>query len=118
MTQYNEIHRQLVVSQFLSRNPQLKKPADHVERLTSTFEKTSYMGLLERVKILIDKKLIDIDTVHHLYGHRVQILVQDPEVSQWLKEQADGWHHFIALDQALVNYRHHHVRRGTGNEHG
>jgi hypothetical protein len=64
------------------------------------------MGLLERVNVLVDTGLLDIATVYHLYGHRVQILAQDPEVSEWLEEQPSDWYHFIALNKALEKYRH------------
>ncbi len=106
LIQYNEVHRQLVTSQFLFRNPQLPQPADQAESLVTTFQKNSYMGLLERVNVLVDTGLLDIATVYHLYGHRVQILAQDPEVSEWLEEQPSDWYHFIALNKALEKYRH------------
>lgn len=90
LTQYNDIHEQLIVSQFLSRNPHLPQPANGGESLVSTFQKNSYMGLLERVNILMETGLLDIETVHHLYEHRVQTLAQDPEVCEWLIQQPEG----------------------------
>ena len=40
------------------------------------------MGLFERVKVLVDDKIIDIDTVDRLYGYRVDNIVNNETIRQ------------------------------------
>ncbi len=61
-----------------------------------------YMGLFERVQLLLAKDLIDIDTVNRLYGYRLFNIVNNSIIYQVkLVELGDGWIDFIKLWKAL-----------------
>ncbi len=61
-----------------------------------------YMGLFERVKVLVDDGLIDIDTVYKLYGYRVFNIVDNEIICQRkLDEEANSWGKFIELRDDL-----------------
>ena len=62
----------------------------------------AYMGLFERVQLLLEKDLIDIGTVNRLYGYRLFNIVNNPIIYQVkLVELGDGWIDFIKLWKAL-----------------
>lgn len=61
-----------------------------------------YMGLFERIKVLIDDNIIDLDTIDRLYGYRVFNIVDNADIRQAkLEEEAKSWSGFIALWHAL-----------------
>lgn len=66
-----------------------------------------YMGLFERVQVLLEKGLIDdIDVVERLYGYRLFNIVENPNIYQKkLVKLARGWRDFIKLWLALQEQR-------------
>lgn len=63
-----------------------------------------YMGLFERIKVLVDSKIIDLDTIKRLYGYRVLNIVANDAIRRTkIEQEADNWHDFIELWQALKN---------------
>ncbi|GAB4574742.1 MAG: hypothetical protein Kow0077_22830 [Anaerolineae bacterium] len=63
----------------------------------------AYMGLFERIKILIDKRIIDADIVRRLYGYRLANIVANRSIRQAkLIDEKDSWQDFIELC-ALLN---------------
>ncbi|MCB9102631.1 MAG: hypothetical protein H6633_00065 [Anaerolineales bacterium] len=61
-----------------------------------------YMGLFERVKVLIDNGLVDIDTIDKLYGYRVINIVANKVIyHKKIKDEAEAWQKFIELWHAL-----------------
>ena len=66
-----------------------------------------YMGLFERVQILLEKDLIDdIDVVYRLYGYRLFNIVDNPNIYQnKLVKFAGGWRDFIQLWLDLQKHR-------------
>jgi hypothetical protein len=58
----------------------------------------SYMGLFERVNVMIEDGLIDAERFDHLYGYRVgNILSNSHVVTEKLVERGEYWKQFIAL---------------------
>lgn len=58
----------------------------------------AYMGLFERVYILIKRKIIDKKTVDRLYGYRIEKIVDNDTIRQAKLVQERGkWQDFIAL---------------------
>jgi hypothetical protein len=66
----------------------------------------SYMGLFERIQVLVEEKIIDIDVVDRLYGYRLFNIVANPVIyREKLVKIADGWRDFIKLWLALQKQR-------------
>jgi hypothetical protein len=64
----------------------------------------SYMGMFERVQLLLEKDLIDIGTVNRLYGYRLFNIVVNPTIYQEkLVNLGYGWKDFIKLWKALAD---------------
>lgn len=62
----------------------------------------AYMGLFERISVLIDKKVLDAETVNRLYGYRVENIVQNQEIREAkLDDEEDDWADFINLCEKL-----------------
>lgn len=59
----------------------------------------AYMGLFERIKILINGDIIDVGIFNQLYGYRVQNIVQNDIIRQSKLEsnEAGRWKNFVAL---------------------
>ena len=64
------------------------------------------MGLFERVKALIDDKIIDLDTVNRFYGYRLFNIVDNEAIRKFkLEQEAEFWRDFIKLWRALDKHR-------------
>jgi len=62
----------------------------------------SYMGLFERIKVLIDSKILDIKIFRRLYGYRIHNIVANDIIRQAkLIDEAEDWSDFIALCKAI-----------------
>jgi len=63
----------------------------------------SYMGFFERMKYLVDRKLIGIDYVDRFYGYRYDNLIDHPEIRrQKLEgEERDSWQDILELGRQL-----------------
>lgn len=69
-------------------------------------ELEQYMGLFERMWILIEGKSLDLDVVDRLYAYRVKNIVKNGDVrTKKLEELASGWTDFISLWRALDDLR-------------
>lgn len=76
-----------------------KFPEDNAEVQT-------YMGLFERMQILIEEGIIDIDTVDRIYGHRFFFIVINPIIYQErLVKHVRDWTDFIKIWKALEQSR-------------
>ena len=65
-----------------------------------------YMGLFERIKILIDDGFIDIDRFDRTYGYRIESIISNKQIrKEKLEDRADGWREFNELVQALKRRR-------------
>jgi hypothetical protein len=67
----------------------------------------SYMGLFERIKVLIDNGIVDLEIVNRLYGYRVSNITSCDEIRKGKLENPEtrhGWSDFIALARALNRY--------------
>ncbi|MDX1994051.1 MAG: hypothetical protein SF029_16820 [bacterium] len=67
----------------------------------------SYMGLFERIKILIDRKILDIKLFDRLYGYRIDNIIANEVIVQTKlgSEEKESWQDFIALHRALEQSR-------------
>jgi len=73
-----------------------------------------YMGLFERVKALVDDKIIDLDTVSRFYGYRVFNIAANETIQKYKREQrAESWRDFNDLLQALDKHRKNHVMKSS-----
>lgn len=65
-----------------------------------------YMGLFERIKVLIDDGLVDLDTIDKLYGYRVFNIVANQTILQEkIEKEVKSWRKFIELWRALEKNR-------------
>jgi hypothetical protein len=57
-----------------------------------------YMGLLERIGVLVDKGLLDLDVVASAYGYRMGNLVANERIrTTKLEGEARSWQSFLSL---------------------
>jgi hypothetical protein len=69
-------------------------------------EAEAYMGLFERVMIMIDLGLLKADVVERLYGYRVgNIWANNRIMKVKLVSQASGWQDFIRLIRTMEEVR-------------
>jgi hypothetical protein len=62
----------------------------------------AYMGLFERVNVMIEGGLIDAETFEDLYGYRVANILSNPSVvTEKLVNRRKFWKDFIALARRL-----------------
>ena len=66
-----------------------------------------YMGLFERIKVMIDDGIVDLDTVDKLYGYRVFNIANNTIIrkAKLEGERAKYWAKFIELKRALEDHR-------------
>lgn len=65
-----------------------------------------YMGLFERIKIVIDDGFIDIGTFDRLYGYRIDNVTANHQINQEkLVNLASGWRDFNELAKELRRHR-------------
>jgi hypothetical protein len=58
----------------------------------------SYMGLFERIKVLLDNGVIDFEVFCRLYGYRMSNIVANPRIrEEKLIRQKGAWQDFIEL---------------------
>jgi hypothetical protein len=66
----------------------------------------AYMGLFERIKIMIDLNLLSADVVERLYGYRVaNIWHNDRIMRKKLVKHCDDWRDFLALVRCMEKVR-------------
>ena len=79
----------------------------------------AYIGLFERVKVLVDDRIIDLETVNRLYGYRINNIVQNKIIStekcltspeEWShlpdeERKKHGWFDFMELWHDLERIR-------------
>jgi len=62
----------------------------------------AYMGVFERIQLLVERRILDIETVDRLYSYRViNIVLNDHIRSEKLGEKAEFWPDFFALWKSL-----------------
>jgi hypothetical protein len=65
-----------------------------------------YMGLFERINVLVEDNIIDIDTIDRLYGYRViNILGNEIIQKTKLERESQYWQDFIKLGNKIKNVR-------------
>ncbi len=78
-----------------------------------------YMGMFERIKVLLDDDLIDIDSVERFYGYRIRNIFANTVIlekkklktpAQWEKlskaeKEKNAWRNFNALYYELEKHR-------------
>jgi hypothetical protein len=65
-----------------------------------------YMGLFERVNILVEDKIIDIDTIDRLYGYRIINISENKVIRQAkLEQESQSWQDFIKLKDKIYYLR-------------
>jgi hypothetical protein len=68
-----------------------------------------YMGLFERVNILVEDKIIDIDTIYRLYGYRVINISENEKIRQFkLEKESRSWEDFIRLRDKIIQIHKYH----------
>lgn len=66
----------------------------------------AYMGLFERIKIMIDSRLLPGDVVNRLYGYRIgNIWVNDRLMCEKLVKLSDQWQDFLELVRCMEKER-------------
>lgn len=95
--QYDDVHRKLLNESWY--------PSNKVNMSKGEPDKInlhSYLGLFERIKILIDDKSISLQEVRRLYGYRVQVIVFNRGAYEELETYPDFWIDFIKLCRSLA----------------
>jgi hypothetical protein len=65
-----------------------------------------YMGLFERIYVLVKSGIVDLETISRLYGYRVFNIVRNERIHQAkLEREAASWSDFIALWKSLESLR-------------
>jgi hypothetical protein len=68
-----------------------------------------YMGIFERINILINEGILDIDTVDELYGYRIiNIAANEVVRKEKLEDRRDYWQEFIELYEKILENRNSH----------
>ena len=101
---HDKTHRRLLPERGEWGRPEMGPPPDDSEAWADI---ESYMGLFERIKVLVDGGIIDRDTVNRLYGYRVSNIVRNSVIRRAKLEHPTtkgGWTSFIALATSLGRY--------------
>jgi hypothetical protein len=62
----------------------------------------AYMGVFERIQLLIDEKILDLDTVDRLYSYRILNIVSNERIwKEKLVEKEQFWPDFTRLWHSL-----------------
>lgn len=61
----------------------------------------AYVGLFERVEVLLDSGILDAPLVNDLYGYRVVNIVENDRIRRKLIREAGGWSLFLSLKRRL-----------------
>lgn len=92
-------------------------PEEHRETDTAELtrdelvEAGRYMGLLERLKVMLDAEIVEIATIDRLYGFRIRTVTANPQTAQMLDDDSkkddrnQGWKDLTELARALEKYR-------------
>ena len=96
---YDEVHSKLRPGGEWSQNgkgPQAPQEWIPVEK---------YMGLFERIQLMVESGIIPLDTIERFYGYRVENIVNNEVIEQKkLVDQKEGWQNFINLAKSLDLY--------------
>jgi hypothetical protein len=65
------------------------------------FEVGRAMGALERLNVLVEQGLADVQLIDDLHGWRFKLLLDNPEVQRRLSARSGGWTQFRKLSQKL-----------------
>lgn len=80
--------------------------SDDKETGTISWARTNnYMGLFERIMLLIDDKILDLETFSRLYGYKVRYLILNEAAYNKLVEKGVGWVLLIRLAKNLADLR-------------
>jgi hypothetical protein len=104
---HDRVHRRLLPNRGEWGSPENGPPLDDSEAWADI---ESYMGLFERIKVLIDAGMIDKDTMNRLYGYRISNIVRNNVIRVGKLENPEtkgGWTDFIELATLLGRYRIH-----------
>ncbi len=98
---HREVHKKLRPGgdwSLVSPEDEIREKVNGPHFLKDGADIEGYMGLFERVQLLREKDLIDIETVNRLYGYRLFTIVKNDNIYQGkLVENGDGWTDFIRL---------------------
>jgi len=63
----------------------------------------SYLGLFERIKILVDDKVVNLKTIYDFYGYRLFNIVANEKIrrEKLEKDEKVRWQNFTKLWKAL-----------------
>ncbi|PKO01991.1 MAG: hypothetical protein CVU43_10135 [Chloroflexi bacterium HGW-Chloroflexi-5] len=100
LQEYNDVHINLRPGgewQTKSTGPKNSNEWVPVER---------YMGLFERINILVNDKIVDIDTIDRLYGYRIINISNNKIINQEkLIQEGEEWNDFINLRDKIIKKR-------------
>lgn len=113
------IQRHDKVHQFLRPGGEWTKEGRGPDSIEDWMLVERYMGMFERVKILLDDDLIDVDAIERFYGYRIRNIYANKVIfekkklktlPQWEKlsnaeRKKDPWHNFISLYCELEKHR-------------
>jgi hypothetical protein len=64
-----------------------------------------YMGLFERIKVLDEDEIIDLERIKRLYGYRMSNIVDNNRIrAEKLEKRPKGWRDLIELARSLKIY--------------
>ena len=63
------------------------------------------MSVFERIQIMVEDKILDVNLVNRLFGFRLLYLIENDTIFARLKETGDEWQDFIDLCYAVADQR-------------
>jgi hypothetical protein len=102
LNEHNEIHTRLRPGGVWT------KPGSGPESVEDWVAVERYMGLFERIYVLVESGIVDVETIARLYGYRVFNIVANERIRHAkLEREAAAWSDFIALWKSLESRRMH-----------
>ncbi len=83
----------------LIRNRQMSPTTDE------WLEIVGYMGVFERMNIMVEDGILEINMVDRLYGSRLILLLSNNEISEMVRESGGEWRDFIHLCRLIADHR-------------
>jgi hypothetical protein len=91
--EHDDIHQQLQSGAWTTGKP---TPAgDERGRLLR------YLGLFERIKVLIDSSVVDGATIDKFYGYCLNLILWNEGAHDLARSNPDGWKDYLALQEAI-----------------
>ncbi|MBI5653339.1 MAG: hypothetical protein HZC40_23265 [Chloroflexi bacterium] len=73
----------------------------------------NYLGAFEILKLLVDKKLLDIGTVHYMFGYYIIAAYKNSEMQKRINFESIYWREFKILAEKMIAYEQRELSKRT-----